>query len=56
VAWFTKPLQIGQWRKTALEQMAALFLDGRKIKRSGAEVETDALYEEIARPSLQGLV
>jgi transposase-like protein len=43
------PVQIGQWRKTALEQMADLFLDGRKSKRSGAEVETDALYEEIGR-------
>jgi hypothetical protein len=29
--------------------MADLFLDGRKSKRSGAEVETDALYEEIGR-------
>jgi transposase-like protein len=33
------PVQIGQWRKTALEQLADLFLD----------VEKDALYEEIGR-------
>jgi transposase len=37
------PVQIGQWRKTALEQMADLFLDGRKSKPSGAEVGKDAL-------------
>ena len=43
------PVQIGQWRKTALEQMGDLFLDGRKSKPSGAEVEQDALYEEIGR-------
>ena len=38
------PVQIGQWRKTALEQLADLFVDGRKNKPSGAEVEKDALY------------
>jgi len=43
------PVQIGQWRKTALEQMAELFVDGRKRKRSDADVEKDALYEEIGR-------
>jgi transposase-like protein len=43
------PVQIGQWRKLALEQMVELFVDGRKRKRSGAEVEQDALYEEIGR-------
>jgi transposase-like protein len=43
------PVQIGQWRKTALEQLADVFLDGRKTKPSGAEVEKDALYEEIGR-------
>jgi hypothetical protein len=35
--------------KVALEQMGDLFLDGRKSKPSGAEVEQDALYEEIGR-------
>jgi len=43
------PVQIGQWRKTALEQLADLFMVGRKSKRSDGEVEADALYEEIGR-------
>jgi transposase-like protein len=43
------PVQIGQWRKTALAQLADVFMDGRKRKASGAEVEKDALYEEIGR-------
>ena len=43
------PVQIGQWRKTALEQLADLFIDGRKSKASGEDVERDALYEEIGR-------
>jgi transposase len=43
------PVQIGQGRKTALEQLADLFVDGRKNKPSGAEAEKDALYEEIGR-------
>lgn len=43
------PVQIGQWRKTALEQLAELFVDGRKRQRSGLDVEKDALYEEIGR-------
>jgi transposase-like protein len=43
------PVQIGQWRKTALEQLPDLFMDGRKNKQSGADVEKDALYEEIGR-------
>ncbi|MCC6487133.1 MAG: transposase [Candidatus Hydrogenedentes bacterium] len=30
------PVQIGQWRKTALEQMAELFVDGRRRKRGNA--------------------
>jgi transposase-like protein len=43
------PIQVGQWRKTALEQMADLFVDGRKRKRDDGDVEKDALYEEIGR-------
>lgn len=43
------PVQSGQWRKTALEQLPDLFIDGRKNKQSGADVEKDALYEEIGR-------
>ena len=43
------PMQIAKWRKTALEQLADLFVDGRKRKRADGEVEKDALYEEIGR-------
>ena len=43
------PVQIGQWRKQALEQLADVFVDGRKSKPSGTDVEKDALYEEIGR-------
>jgi hypothetical protein len=32
-----------------MEQLADLFVDGRKSKRSDGEVEKDALYEEIGR-------
>src|SRR5260370_41602183 len=43
------PIQIAKWRKSALEQLHELFMDGRT--RKGARVETgnDALYEEIGR-------
>jgi len=43
------PVQIGQWRKTALEQMAELFVDGRSRKRREQEAEKEVLYEEIGR-------
>jgi transposase-like protein len=43
------PVQIGQWRKTALEQLADVFIDGHKSRRSETDVEKDALYEEIGR-------
>jgi transposase-like protein len=43
------PVQIGQWRKQALEQLADVFVDGRKNRAAGADVEKDALYEEIGR-------
>ena len=43
------PVQIGQWRKTALEQLAELFVDGRTRKREDQEAERDALYEQIGR-------
>ena len=43
------PIQIAKWRKSAMEQLPELFVDGRT--RKGAPVETghDALYEEIGR-------
>ena len=43
------PVQIGHWRKTALEQMAELFVDGRTRKARDGDVEKDALYEQIGR-------
>jgi transposase-like protein len=43
------PVQVGQWRKMALEQFPDLFVDGRKNKPGGADVEKDTLYEEIGR-------
>jgi len=43
------PVQIGHWRKTALEQLCELFVDGRKRKAREGEVEKEALYEEIGR-------
>lgn len=43
------PVQIGQWRKIALEQMAELFVDGRSRKGSDSDAEKDALYEQIGR-------
>jgi len=43
------PVQIGQWRKTALELLPELFVDGRKRRRADGDVEKDALFEEIGR-------
>src|ERR1039458_10400583 len=43
------PVQIGHWRKAAIEQMAELFVDGRKRKPRDGEVEKEALFEEIGR-------
>src|SRR5580700_7836184 len=43
------PVQIGQWRKTALEQLSELFVDGRSRKRMDHDAEKDALFEQIRR-------
>jgi transposase-like protein len=43
------PVQSGQWRKTALEQMADLFVAGRGRKRADSDAEQDAIYEQIGR-------
>ena len=43
------PVQIGHWRKTALEQLLELFVDGRKRRSRDGDVEKEALYEEIGR-------
>jgi transposase-like protein len=42
------PIQIAKWRKSALEHLPELFVDGRTRKGSG-EADRDALYEEIGR-------
>jgi transposase-like protein len=43
------PVQIGEWRKTALEQLAELFVDGRTRKRADHDAEKDPWYEQIGR-------
>jgi transposase-like protein len=43
------PMQIAKWRKSALEQLPELFVDGRTRKSRNGEAESDALYEEIGR-------
>ncbi len=40
------PIQIAKWRKSALDQLPELFVDGRKGKSRNGEAESDALYEE----------
>jgi transposase-like protein len=43
------PIQIAKWRKSAIEQLPELFVDGRKRKGQSADAVNDALYEEIGR-------
>lgn len=43
------PIQIAKWRKSAIEQLPELFIDGRTKKGIAAETGSDALYEEIGR-------
>jgi transposase-like protein len=43
------PIQIAKWRKSALDQLPELFVDGRKGKSRNGEAESDVLYEEIGR-------
>src|SRR5450631_2597304 len=43
------PMQIAKWRKSALEQLPELFVDGRTRKARNGEAESDVLYEEIGR-------
>ena len=42
------PMQIAKWRKTALDQLPELFVDGRR-KASNGTVDNTVLYEEIGR-------
>jgi transposase-like protein len=43
------PIQIAKWRKSAVEQLPELFVDGRTRKSAPVETGNDALYEEIGR-------
>jgi transposase-like protein len=43
------PIQIAKWRKSAVDQLPELFVDGRKRKGEPVESGKDALYEEIGR-------
>jgi transposase-like protein len=43
------PIQIAKWRKSALEHLPELFVDGRTKKGAVAEAGSEALYEEIGR-------
>ena len=43
------PIQIAKWRKSALEQMPELFVDGRKSKNRNGDADSDALYQQIGR-------
>lgn len=43
------PIQIAKWRKSAIEQLPELFVDGRTKKGAAVETGNDALYEEIGR-------
>src|ERR1019366_300301 len=43
------PIEIAKWRKSAVEQIPELFVDGRTRKSAPVETGNDALYEEIGR-------
>jgi transposase-like protein len=45
------PVQIAHWRRTALDHIEELFVDGRRRKATDAAGAADraALYEEIGR-------
>jgi putative transposase len=43
------PIQIAKWRKSALEQLPELFVDGRTRRGRNGDADSEALYEEIGR-------
>src|ERR1700757_2321675 len=43
------PIQIAKWRKSAIEQLPELFVDGRTKKSATSEAGNDTLYEDIGR-------
>lgn len=47
------PIQIGKWKKSAVEQLHELFVDGRTRKGEPAESGKDALHEGIGRLKME---
>ena len=47
------PIQIAKWRKSALEQLPELFVDGRTRKGAPVDSGNDALYAEIGRLKIE---
>ena len=47
------PIQIAKWRKSALDLLPELFVDGRTRKGPSGETDSDALYEEIGRLKME---
>src|SRR5471030_2773157 len=47
------PMQIAKWRKTAMDQLPELFVDGRTREGGNGEADNDALSQEIGRRQCQ---
>ena len=47
------PVQIGHWRRAALEHLEEIFMDGRTRKARDSEVDRDGLYEQIGRLKME---
>jgi hypothetical protein len=47
------PIQIAKWRKSALQHLPELFVDGRTRSAHSGEAETDALYQQIGRLKME---
>ncbi|MGH9397030.1 MAG: transposase [Terriglobia bacterium] len=46
-------MQIAYWRRLVVEQLPALFEDGRRQKERDGKVEKEALFEEIGRLKME---
>ena len=47
------PIQIAKWRKSALERLPELFVDGRTRQTNDGQAETAALYEQLGRQKIE---
>ena len=47
------PIQIAKWRKSALERLPELFVDGRTRQTNGNEAETESLFAQIGRQKVE---